>query len=295
MAKAKKAAGKNKVREGITDFHLHIQPFHMLRTDVLAILKGHRTDADLMDEFVRHPTKFLKYLDQSGVHRACLINYVSPDVMGFPFEVNDWISRYCSEDPERLIAVGSVHPRLSTNPSDEMDRLCGDLGVRMIKIHPAHQLVYPNEYRSGLHSLGVIYRKAQEYRVPVMIHTGTSIFPGARNKYANPMECDDIGVDFPDLHVVLAHGGRPIWMEEAFFLVRRHRNFFMDVSGIPPKALLEYFPKLESVADKVLFGTDWPAPKVPSVRENIDAFEKLPLSEAAKQKILVENSKLLIP
>ena len=54
-----------------------------------------------------------------------------------------------------------------------------------------------------------------------MIHTGTSVFSSARNKYADPIHCDDIGVDFPDLTVILAHGGRPLWMETAFFLVRR--------------------------------------------------------------------------
>jgi len=69
--------------------------------------------------------------------------------------------------------------------------------------------------------------------MPVMIHTGTSIFPGARNLHAQPMLCDDVGIDYPNLVVILAHGGRPLWMNEAFFLVRRHKNMYMDISGIP--------------------------------------------------------------
>ena len=40
-------------------------------------------------------------------------------------------------------------------------------------------------------------------------------------------------------------------------LARRHRNLYLDLSGIPPKSLLEYLPKLESLADKCLWGTDW--------------------------------------
>ena len=31
-----------------------------------------------------------------------------------------------------------------------------------------------------------------------MVHTGTSIFPRARSKYGNPMELDDVAIDFPD-------------------------------------------------------------------------------------------------
>jgi len=95
--------------------------------------------------------------------------------------------------------------------------------------------------------------------------------------------------------VILAHGGRPLWMDEAFFLVRRHKNMYMDVSGIPPQKLLEYFPRLEEIADKVLFGTDWPGPGVPDMRGNIEKFLALPLSEAAQRKILYDNAARLFP
>ena len=102
-------------------------------------------------------------------------------------------------------------------------------------------------------------------------------------------------MDFPDLVVILAHGGRPLWMDEALFLVRRHKNMFMDISSIPPQKLLEYFPRLEEIAEKVLFGTDWPGPGVPDVPGNIAKFMALPLSEKARRKILYENAARLFP
>ena len=37
-----------------------------------------------------------------------------------------------------------------------------------------------------------------------------------------------------------------------------------DISSIPPKKILEYFPRLAQIADKVLYGSDWPAPGVKS-------------------------------
>ncbi len=102
-------------------------------------------------------------------------------------------------------------------------------------------------------------------------------------------------IDFPNLVVILAHGGRPLWMEEAFFLVRRHKNMYIDISGIPPQKLMEYFPRLEEIADKVLFGTDWPGPGVPAVRGNIEKFRALPISAPAQQKILYDNAARLFP
>jgi uncharacterized protein len=286
---------KTKKRSGITDFHVHIQPWQMFKPDALEKMKKRRPDLDDVIRFTQHPKDFLKHLDACGIERVACINYVSPDVMGFTDEVNPWIAKYCAEAPGRLLSVGSLHPRLVSNAESEMERLCGDLKIRMFKVHPAHQLVYPNEYRDGLQALGTIYRKLQEYRVPVMIHTGTSIFTGARNKYTQPIHCDDIGVDFPDLRVVLAHAGRPLWMDECFFLVRRFENFYIDVSGIPMKKLLDYVPRLEEIADKVLYGSDWPGPGVPTLKQNLEDFESLPISEAAKQKILVTNAQKLLP
>jgi hypothetical protein len=278
----------------IIDIHIHIQPLEMFKPEALELIKRGRKNYDEIERYSKRPADFLKFLDALEIERAGLINYVSPEVIGFPPAVNDWIANYCQADPKRLLAFGSVHPKFVADAGREVDRLVR-LGIRGLKIHPSHQLFSPNDYRSGLGPLAAIYERAAVQGLPVMIHTGTSIFPGARNKYAQPILADDIGVDFPNLVVILAHGGRPLWMEEAFFLVRRHKNMHMDVSGIPPQRLLEYFPRLEEIADKVLWGTDWPGPGVPDVRGNIEKFLALPLSEAARKKILYDNAARLFP
>ena len=127
-----------------------------------------------------------------------------------------------------------------------MDRLIA-LGIRCLKIHPPHQCYPANAYTEGLDALGRIYRRCEERGLPVLVHTGTSIFPGARSKWGNPMELDDVAIDFPKLTIVMAHGGRPLWMEEAFFILRRHPNVYLELSGIPPARLLEYFPRLTDI------------------------------------------------
>jgi predicted TIM-barrel fold metal-dependent hydrolase len=79
-------------------------------------------------------------------------------------------------------------------------------------------------------------------------------------------------------------------MEAAFFVVRRHPNVFLEVSGIPPMKLLEYFPRLEELAHKTIWGTDWPSPGIKSMRVNVDQFLELPLSETSKRRILYDNA-----
>ena len=75
-------------------------------------------------------------------------------------------------------------------------------------------------------------------------------------------------------------------MDTAFFLLRRHPNVDLDISGIPPKTLLKCFPRLEEIAAKTLFGTDWPGPGVPDIKKNLDDFIALPLREEVRQQIL---------
>ena len=261
----------------------------MLKPAALEAMKRRPGNYDQVIEFCRSPKAFLQHLDKIGIDRAVLINYVAPEVMGFTSEVNDFVANYVKADPKRLIPCGSLHPRHTRNVLADVEQIVR-LGIRMIKIHPPHQLLYPNDYLNGVKELEIIYRAAEANGIPVMVHTGTSIFPGARNKYGDPVYVDDVAVDFPKLKMLIAHGGRPLWMDTAFFLVRRHPNVFLDISGIPPKTLLQYFPRLEEIAAKTLFGTDWPGPGVPEIEKNLTDFRALPLSEATKEQILSKTA-----
>ncbi len=271
------------------DIHIHIQPLEMLSSEAARAFGAHHDDWGAVRKIVASPDKFLEYMDSVGLEKAALINYVSPDVMGFTAEVNDWIALYARHAPDRLIPCGSVHPRFTQDCAAEVDRIV-NLGIKMLKIHPPHQLIYPNEYRDDLPQQAQIYERAQALGLPVMFHTGTSVFPKARNKFAQPIFIDDVLVDFPKLKIILAHGGRPLWMDEAFFLLRRSKNVYLDISSIPPQSLLEYFPRLEQIADQVIFGSDWPGPGVKDVGANMKKFRALPLAEETKRKILRDNA-----
>ena len=100
----------------VTDLHVHIQPWEMHPAPVHAALEAGRSDLDRIRAFVESPREFLLFLDACGIERAAIINYVSPDVMGFTPEVNAWCARYCAHAPDRLIGFGSVHPRFTRAP-----------------------------------------------------------------------------------------------------------------------------------------------------------------------------------
>jgi len=278
----------------VTDAHIHVQPWWELKPEVLEVIRRGRADLDEIEKINRSPAHLLRRLDADGIERAVLVNYPSPDLMGFTSRVNEYVAEYCAAAPDRLIAMGGVHPRFTEDAAAEVRR-AADMGVRALKLHPPHMAVEPNAYLHGLDALRALYEEAQRLKLPVMIHTGTSIFPGARSRTGEPMPIDDVAVDFPDLTLILAHGGRPLWMEQAFFLVRRFPRVYMDVSSIPPRSILRYWPRLAEVADKVLYGSDWPAPGVKSMAENLRVFRELGLPAEAEAKMLDGNAKKLWP
>ena len=280
---------------GITDVHVHVEPYRTLKPAIFKMLWPQVPERERASRLIDDPRAFLGHLDATGVERACLINYVAPEVMGFTEDVNRFVGEFAREDRKRLIPFGSVHPKRTKDAKRDVERLASKWEMGGMKIHPPHQLFPANGYVDGrLPSLRTIYKTAERLRMPVMVHTGTSVFPGARSKFGDPMDLDDVAQDFPDLTILMAHGGRPLWCETAFYLLRRHPNLYLDISSIPPRRLLEWFPRLEEVASKVVFGSDWPAPGVPGIREEIEGLRALPLKEATLERILSTNAAKLL-
>jgi predicted TIM-barrel fold metal-dependent hydrolase len=127
----------------------------------------------------------------------------------------------------------------------------------------------------------------------VLLHIGSSVIQGTRIKYCDPIHLDDVAVDFPALSIVMAHGGRGFWYDACAFMAAHFANVYIDVTGLVPEKLLEFFPDMEKHSNKYVFGTDWPAmPK--SVAHNIEAILRLGLSSAALERIFYENSARLL-
>ena len=70
----------------ITDCHIHIHPLEMIKPAALDLIRTKRPHWNQIEEYCRSPKAFLKHLDAEGVDRAVLINYVSPEIIGFTAE-----------------------------------------------------------------------------------------------------------------------------------------------------------------------------------------------------------------
>ena len=79
----------------ITDVHIHVQPWRELKPQVLETMwQSHGAgQRDLMIQVMDDPRALLEIMDRAGVWRAGLVNYPSPDIMGFTDRTNDFAAR----------------------------------------------------------------------------------------------------------------------------------------------------------------------------------------------------------
>ena len=66
--------------------------------------------------------------------------------------------------------------------------------IKGLKLYPGYEPFYPHDQR-----LRVVYELAEEFHVPVMIHSGDTYSPKGKLKYAHPLEVDEVavGLDVP--------------------------------------------------------------------------------------------------
>lgn len=237
---------------------------------------------DFLDNIT--PEALAAFLDREGVDAAVLLAEYSPRTTGvIP---NEFIAEFCSHT-DRLIPFGSIDVESGEDSGRQVERAVRELGCKGIKLLCPYGHYYPWDER-----LMNGYRAAEEAGIPVLFHTGTSLFPGSRIKFANPLLIDEIAEQFPALTMVLCHGGRPFWYKEAEWMVVRHPNVCIDISGIPPKHLPEVFPKFEKYADRFFFGSDFP--NIPSIKDHADKIRALPFRPETIQALLADNSSRLL-
>lgn len=269
----------------IIDFHTHPWLPDQLAPHTVEFIRSISQALRDHGERLSEPAYAASVLREQGVRNAVLLPEHCPRSSGNVR--TETVVEFCAASDGFFVPFASVDPNSDPDPAGLMRRYVED-GVAGLKLYPSYQHYYPNDRR-----VYPIYEICRDAGIPVLFHIGSSVIPNTRMKYCDPIHLHDIAVDFPDLVVVMAHGGRGWWYDACAFLAAHQPNFHIDVTGLPPARLTALFPDLERLSHKVVFGSDWPAmPKSP--RANADAIADLGLSREAVQRILYDNAAALL-
>jgi predicted TIM-barrel fold metal-dependent hydrolase len=228
------------------------------------------------------PAGFDAHLAEQGVDVAVVLAEYSPKVTGTQ-AVEDLLP-LVEQNPARIRFAANINPHLHFPVDEELLRQL-DLGAVALKVHPVHGGFAAND-----RALYPAYTICQERGVPVVVHCGTSTFPGALNQFADPVLLDDVLRDFPRLSVVLAHGGRGWWYDAAAFLALTNPNVWIELSGLPPSRLQTYYARHNwaRLCRRMIFGTDWPG--IPGIAVNARAVAALCPDDETAGLVLAGNA-----
>jgi predicted TIM-barrel fold metal-dependent hydrolase len=254
----------------LVDAHVHVARLPTLSADWREWVATFGTTIPLDDLYqpdgTPRPAAIDEHFSRQGADHVLLFSEYSPKVTGIQ-PIED-VLPLVRANPARFRPVANLNPHLHYPVTAELARQVGH-GAVACKIHPVHGGFEPSD-----RMLYPAYAWAEQNQLPVIVHCGTSTFAGSVNAYGEPALLDPVFRDFPDLTVVLAHGGRGWWYDQAAFLALSRPNVWLEVSGLPPGRLPDYYGRaLPRLADKMVFGTDWPG--VPGVERNARALEKV--------------------
>jgi predicted TIM-barrel fold metal-dependent hydrolase len=270
----------------LVDAHVHVPRLHTLRPAWLQWARDFGPEGvmeDIWDGDGRPvPERLDALFADQGVDAALLFCEYSPKATGM--QTFDDLLPIVEHNPERCRPVANVNPHLHFPIAHELTRQL-DLGAAALKLHPVH-----GGFRCDDRALYPAYQVLAERQVPLVVHCGTSSFPGSMNELADPEFLLPVVRDFPTLDVVLAHGGRGWWYDKAAFMALANPTVWIELSGLPPKRLPEYYSRfdLPRLASKWIFGTDWPG--VPGTSVNARAVAGLGLGDELVGRVLGGNA-----
>jgi len=185
---------------------------------------------------------------------------------------DQYVADYVAQDPERLIGFLSLDPTQKGWES-EMKEGHQELGLRGIKLLPMYAGFSPDEER-----VDPLWKYAQDNKLPVLLHTGTTFVTQAPLKHTFPRLIEPVALKYPDVKIVLAHLGHP-YEGECIATIRKHPNVYADVSALHYRPFQLYHSLMLAqeygVWEKLLFGTDYPFTNVNASIEGLRGLNNM--------------------
>lgn len=169
--------------------------------------------------------------------------------------------------------------------------------IRGIKLFCGYEHFYPYDPR-----LEILFDFCEQFKLPVFVHTGITLFPTAQLEYSRPLHVDRAASEHRHVTFVICHLGYP-WLRDAAEIIRKNENVYGDLSGVTDVPIKSKFGKLlvrdltelhaymDDNFSKLIFGTDWPLFKTSWYLELI---EKIPISDKERELIMYGNAAKLL-
>jgi predicted TIM-barrel fold metal-dependent hydrolase len=183
---------------------------------------------------------------------------------------NDAVARLVASHPDRFFGWIFLNPRNNPNVLDDLERWRAVPGMIGIKLHP-----HWHDYRTEI--LGPLLRRAEELRLPVLIHLG----------FRKRGDFRSICARYPKLTVISAHAGFPFY-KDLWAYKGECPNLYVDLSSPYIDEKLARAAVAAMGPERCLYGTDAPygfheADESYDYGEIKGWVERMPVSEGERE------------
>lgn len=201
---------------------------------------------------------------------------------------NGSVAEFVNKFPEKFIGYVGLDPHKGMRAVRELKQAVEKQGFKGAAIDPYLAQIYVNDAKYY-----PLYAKCCELDVPMVITTGpATLVPNAVIDHVAPRYIDFVARDFPELKIVVSHGGYP-WVNEMIIVAQRNENVYLELSEY------EFFPMSESyihavntiISDKVMYASAHP---FVDFKEALKNYEKLPFKPEVREKVLYRNAARLL-
>jgi predicted TIM-barrel fold metal-dependent hydrolase len=200
-------------------------------------------------------------MDAAGVERSILCaGYRGADNL-------PWVREAIERHPDRFAGSLVVDPRTGMAAVRAVEAAVRDLGFVLIRVLALEtQLAYDHA------AYFPVYAKCAELGVPITVNVG---IPGPRvpGRVQDPIVLDDVCCFFPELTVVMSHGGDP-WADVCVKLMTKWDNLHYMSSAYAPRRIPA--PVVEYLNGRgrrrVMWASDYPILEFARCRDEIAAM-----------------------
>jgi hypothetical protein len=214
---------------------------------------AHRAVAAL----ARDDADILAALDAARITRALVTGFDEKSTGGSTFIRNEDVAAVAERHPDRFIPFVGVDIMRGSAAVRDLERWVRERGFRGLSLRPfmiGRPADDPRYYP--------FYAKCVELGVPVSIHASANWTTSRPSDLGHPRHFDRVACEFPELRLILSHGGYP-WVLEACLLAWKHPNVYLELAAHRPRyftapgAGWEPLMRLGAtqIQDKVRYGT----------------------------------------
>lgn len=231
---------------------------------------------------------FIKEMDEAGITKAVLVGRHAFSSFagaegGYKGISNDVVVELMEKYPGRFIGVISVDINDTSSALKEIDKYIVNGPCVGVTLEPGYEKPVRNFDDATLYP---IYRKCEDIDAFVIL-TGGLVYTELEK--TNPGCIDNVARDFPNMRILIGHGGWP-WITETLWmgLVRPNVYISPDYYMFNAPGARDYFDAVNHhMKDKMIFGTAYP---FGSFKDCIEMTKQYVTDEEILDKYLYGNA-----